>query len=160
MTVRQSVLDAIGNTPLIRLKGPSEATGCTILGKAEFLNPGQSVKDRAALSIIRNAEKSGQLRPGGVIILETPNPENLSVSSHWFFLDPTHRNPLPPVTLAWLVRERGFVDPRIERLTQARDLNAPPMWPAEQPGAVTVNAVIERLHVAADYSIVARKPHA
>lgn len=100
------------------------------------------------------------LRPGGVIVLETPNPENLSVSSHWFFLDPTHRNPLPPVTLAWLVRERGFVDPRIERLTQARDLNAPPMWPAEQPGAVTVNAVIERLHVAADYSIVARKPHA
>ncbi|MEI2794939.1 methyltransferase domain-containing protein [Pseudoxanthomonas sp. F11] len=100
------------------------------------------------------------LRPGGVIVLETPNPENLSVSSHWFFLDPTHRNPLPPVTLAWLVRERGFVDPRIERLTEARDLNAPPLWPADQPGAETVNAVIERLHVAADYSIVARKPHA
>lgn len=68
MSVRQSVLDAIGNTPLIRLKGPSEATGCTILGKAEFLNPGQSVKDRAALSIIRHAEKSGALKPGGVIV--------------------------------------------------------------------------------------------
>ena len=64
MPVRQSVLDAIGNTPLIRLKGPSEATGCTILGKAEFLNPGQSVKDRAALSIIRHAEKTGALKPG------------------------------------------------------------------------------------------------
>ncbi|WP_275782470.1 cysteine synthase A [Pararhizobium gei] len=68
MTVLPSILDAIGNTPLIRLKGASEATGCTILGKAEFLNPGQSVKDRAALSIIRHAEKSGELRPGGVIV--------------------------------------------------------------------------------------------
>ncbi|KQV34325.1 MULTISPECIES: cysteine synthase A [unclassified Rhizobium] len=68
MSVLPSVLEAIGNTPLIRLKGASEATGCTILGKAEFLNPGQSVKDRAALSIIRQAERSGALRPGGVIV--------------------------------------------------------------------------------------------
>ena len=68
MSILPSVLDAIGNTPLIRLKGPSEATGCEILGKAEFLNPGQSVKDRAALSIIRKAEAAGQLRPGGVIV--------------------------------------------------------------------------------------------
>jgi cysteine synthase A len=68
MSILPSVLDAIGNTPLIRLKGASEATGCTILGKAEFLNPGQSVKDRAALSIIRHAEKSGLLKPGGVIV--------------------------------------------------------------------------------------------
>jgi cysteine synthase len=64
----QSVLDLVGNTPLIRLKGPSEATGCEILGKAEFLNPGQSVKDRAALWIIRDAEKKGLLRPGGTIV--------------------------------------------------------------------------------------------
>ena len=68
MTVYPSVLEAIGNTPLIKLKGASEATGCTILGKAEFLNPGQSVKDRAALYIIRDAEKKGLLRPGGVIV--------------------------------------------------------------------------------------------
>ncbi len=68
MPALPSVLDAIGNTPLIRLKGASELTGCTILGKAEFLNPGQSVKDRAALSIIRAAEKSGALKPGGVIV--------------------------------------------------------------------------------------------
>lgn len=68
MAILSSVLDAIGNTPLIRLKGASDATGCTILGKAEFLNPGQSVKDRAALWIIRAAEKAGQLRPGGVIV--------------------------------------------------------------------------------------------
>jgi len=68
MSVNSSVLDVIGNTPLIRLKGASEATGCDILGKAEFLNPGQSVKDRAALYIIRDAEQRGLLRPGGVIV--------------------------------------------------------------------------------------------
>lgn len=68
MTIHSSALSAIGNTPLIRLKAASEATGCEILGKAEFLNPGQSVKDRAALYIIRDAERRGQLRPGGTIV--------------------------------------------------------------------------------------------
>ena len=63
-----SPIELIGNTPLIRLKRASEETGCTILGKAEFLNPGQSVKDRAALGIIRDAEKRGALQPGGTII--------------------------------------------------------------------------------------------
>ncbi len=61
-------IDLIGNTPLVHLKRASEETGCTILGKAEFLNPGQSVKDRAALWIIRDAEKRGQLRKGGTIV--------------------------------------------------------------------------------------------
>jgi len=64
----RSVLDAIGNTPLIRLRRASEETGCDIYGKAEFLNPGQSVKDRAGLFIIRDAESKGLLRPGGVIV--------------------------------------------------------------------------------------------
>ncbi|MDF1681458.1 cysteine synthase A [Ponticaulis sp.] len=68
MTIHQSVVDAIGNTPLIKLRRASEETGCTILGKAEFLNPGQSVKDRAALGIIRDAEASGRLKPGGTIV--------------------------------------------------------------------------------------------
>lgn len=68
MTFSENALDLIGNTPLIKLRRASEETGCTILGKAEFLNPGQSVKDRAALGIIREAEKSGALRPGGVIV--------------------------------------------------------------------------------------------
>jgi cysteine synthase A len=63
-----SVIDAIGNTPLIKLKRASEETGCTILGKAEFLNPGQSVKDRAALAIVRDAETKGQIKSGGVIV--------------------------------------------------------------------------------------------
>jgi cysteine synthase A len=68
MTVAPSVLDAIGNTPLIRLNRASEATGCEILGKAEFMNPGASVKDRAALYIVRDAERRGLLRPGGRIV--------------------------------------------------------------------------------------------
>jgi cysteine synthase A len=66
--VLPDVIAAIGNTPLIRLKRASEQTGCEILGKAEFLNPGQSVKDRAALFIIRDAISRGQLRPGGTIV--------------------------------------------------------------------------------------------
>src|SRR5688572_28170407 len=68
MTKHRDVLAAIGNTPLIRLNRASELTGCEIWGKAEFLNPGQSVKDRAALYIIRDAVKQGRLRPGGTIV--------------------------------------------------------------------------------------------
>ena len=68
MQVASSVLDLIGNTPLLRLRRASELTGCEILAKAEFMNPGQSVKDRAALQIIRSAEASGALRPGGRIV--------------------------------------------------------------------------------------------
>src|SRR6201746_366485 len=68
MNVPNDVVEAIGNTPLIKLKRASEATGCLILGKAEFMNPGQSVKDRAALFIIEDAVRKGQLRPGGVIV--------------------------------------------------------------------------------------------
>ena len=63
-----SVVELIGDTPLIRLKAASEATGCDIYGKAEFLNPGQSIKDRAALWIIRSAEADGSLKPGGTIV--------------------------------------------------------------------------------------------
>jgi len=68
MIVAPTVIEAIGHTPLIRLRAASEATGCEILAKAEFMNPGQSVKDRAALYIIRDAEKKGLLKPGGLIV--------------------------------------------------------------------------------------------
>ena len=68
MTIRSGLVEAIGNTPLIRLKRASEETGCEILGKAEFMNPGQSVKDRAALGIIKDAVARGALQPGGVIV--------------------------------------------------------------------------------------------
>jgi cysteine synthase A len=68
MDFRNGFVDTIGNTPMIRLRRASEATGCDILAKAEFLNPGGSVKDRAALAIVREAEASGKLKPGGVIV--------------------------------------------------------------------------------------------
>ncbi|WP_417721712.1 cysteine synthase A [Salipiger sp.] len=68
MRVAEDLIQLIGNTPLVRLRGPSEATGCEIYGKAEFMNPGQSVKDRAALYIIRDAIAKGQLAPGGTIV--------------------------------------------------------------------------------------------
>jgi cysteine synthase A len=68
MEVRDGFVGAVGETPLIRLRRASEATGCEILGKAEFLNPGGSVKDRAALAIIQDAEEKGLLRPGGVVV--------------------------------------------------------------------------------------------
>jgi cysteine synthase len=68
MQIRKDIIDTIGNTPLVKLRRASELTGCTILGKAEFMNPGQSVKDRAGLFIIQDAVKHGRLRPGGVIV--------------------------------------------------------------------------------------------
>src|SRR6201994_971079 len=71
MTINKDVVEAIGNTPLIKLKRASEATGCTILGKAEFMNPGQSVKDRAGKWMILEAEKRGELKPGGLVLEAT-----------------------------------------------------------------------------------------
>ncbi len=71
MTINHDVVEAIGNTPLIKLKHASEATGCTILGKAEFMNPGQSVKDRAGKWMILEAEKRGDLKPGGLVVEST-----------------------------------------------------------------------------------------
>lgn len=68
MVVRQGFVDLVGNTPLVRLNGVSALTGCDILGKCEFLNPGGSVKDRAALAIVEDAERKGLLRQGGVIV--------------------------------------------------------------------------------------------
>src|ERR1700731_2025105 len=68
MQISDGIIPAIGNTPLIKLKRASEETGCLVLGKAEFMNPGQSVKDRAALFMITDAVRKGQLRPGGVVV--------------------------------------------------------------------------------------------
>jgi cysteine synthase A len=71
MHTRDGIIEAIGNTPLIKLRHASEATGCTILGKAEFMNPGQSVKDRAGRQMILEAEKRGDLQPGGLVVEST-----------------------------------------------------------------------------------------
>src|SRR6478609_6328225 len=68
MHIRNGIIEAIGHTPLIKLRRASEATGCTILGKAEFMNPGGSVKDRAGRQMILEAEKRGDLKPGGLVV--------------------------------------------------------------------------------------------
>ena len=78
--IHESVLSAIGNTPLIKLRRASQETGCTILGKAELMNPGGSVKDRAALAIIRDAMARGQLKPGGVIVEGTAGNTGIGLS--------------------------------------------------------------------------------
>jgi cysteine synthase A len=80
MDIRDGFIGSIGNTPLIKLQQASERTGCTILGKAEFLNPGGSVKDRAALAIIRDAEARGALQPGGVIVEGTAGNTGIGIS--------------------------------------------------------------------------------
>jgi cysteine synthase A len=80
MNVRSGFIDSIGHTPMIRLKAASAATGCDIYGKAEFLNPGGSVKDRAALAIIEDAEKRGRLRPGGVIVEGTAGNTGIGIT--------------------------------------------------------------------------------
>src|SRR5207344_3288150 len=71
MQIRDGIIEAIGHTPLIKLVRASKATGCTILGKAEFMNPGGSVKDRAGRQMILEAEKRGELRPGGLVVEAT-----------------------------------------------------------------------------------------
>ena len=80
MNAFNNIIEAIGNTPLIKLIGPSQETGCEIYGKAEFLNPGQSVKDRAALYIIRDAEKKGLLKKGGTIVEGTAGNTGIGLS--------------------------------------------------------------------------------
>jgi cysteine synthase len=80
MDIKQDTIAAIGNTPLIRLRRASELTGCNILGKAEFMNPGQSVKDRAALYIIRDAIARGELKPGGTIVEGTAGNTGIGIT--------------------------------------------------------------------------------
>jgi cysteine synthase A len=80
MDIKQDVLAAIGNTPLIKLRRASELTGCTILGKAEFMNPGQSVKDRAALFIVKDAIARGELKPGGTIVEGTAGNTGIGIA--------------------------------------------------------------------------------
>ncbi len=80
MHIHPSMINAIGNTPLIKLQKASDETGCNILGKAEFMNPGQSVKDRAALFIIRDAEKKGFLKPGGTIVEGTAGNTGIGIA--------------------------------------------------------------------------------
>lgn len=98
------------------------------------------------------------LRPGGLLILETPNPENLTVGSYWFYMDPTHRNPIPPALLKWVVEARGFESAAVDRLTQNRGVSDIQPVDEEVAGADQINKIVGLLTAAPDYAIVARKP--
>lgn len=95
------------------------------------------------------------LKPGGVLILETPNPENVNVGSHWFYLDPTHRNPLPPAMLSWLVADRGFADVEVRRQTEHRDFEPPEPIADDVAGSRQFNEVLAGYRAAPDYAVVA-----
>jgi O-antigen chain-terminating methyltransferase len=82
----------------------------------------------------------------------------MKVGSHWFYMDPTHRNPLPPQMLRWLVEARGFTDVRIVRLTLARETGAPPKLSEEIPGAASINELLSAMDAPLDYAIVAKRP--
>lgn len=94
---------------------------------------------------------------GGLLALETPNPENLTVATLAFYMDPTHRNPLPPEALRWMVQSRGFERVQVQRWTVARDMGAPPLLAAELPGASSVNVLLSQMHAAPDYAVIARR---
>jgi O-antigen chain-terminating methyltransferase len=98
------------------------------------------------------------LRPGGVLILETPNPENLMVGSYWFYMDPTHRNPIPPPLLQWVVEARGFEGVAIDRLSQNRGVFDIQPVGEDVAGASQINKIVGLLTAAPDYAVVARKP--
>jgi len=98
------------------------------------------------------------LRPGGVLILETPNPENLTVGSYWFYMDPTHRNPIPPPLLQWVVEARGFEHAEVDRLTLNRGVFDIQPMSEDVAGASQINKIVGLLTAAPDYAIVARKP--
>lgn len=97
------------------------------------------------------------LIPGGVLALETPNPENLLMAAQYFYNDPTHRNPLPPQTLSWLVEARGFGDVEIKRWTIARELHAPELLADDVPGAASINQLIQQQRNAPDYAVIGRR---
>ncbi|WP_254459201.1 methyltransferase domain-containing protein [Xanthomonas sacchari] len=98
------------------------------------------------------------LRPGGKLILETPNPQNLRTSAYYFYFDPTHRNPLPPPLLAWMAGDRGFADVHVDLLEDGRFVPETGSVAADVPGAEQINRFVDWLSVSPDYAIVATKP--
>ena len=148
---RSRGLDVIEGDGIENLQAVSEKS----VGAITSMHVVEHLPFKSVIALLDEARRV--LRPGGLLILETPNPENLSVGHHLFYLDPTHGNPLPPEALRWIVESRGFDGVRIERLTTAREWNTPPLLPPDIPGAESMNAVLTSLRAAPDYAIVARR---
>ena len=98
------------------------------------------------------------LKPGGVIILETPNPENIEVASHWFYMDPTHRNPIPPTLLQWVLEDRGFRNVLIRRESEFRHFSPPALMDESDKGAEQVNRIIMGYRAAPDFAVLGERP--
>jgi SAM-dependent methyltransferase len=126
------------------------------LGAVTSMHLVEHLSTEKMIALIDQANRT--LRSGGLLLLETPNPENVRVASCGFYTDLTHRNPIPPDALKWLVHARGFRDVRIERLTHARDNTWPPQVDAGLPGAHTINAMNVAFSAAPDYAVIAYKP--
>src|SRR5215469_835128 len=116
-------LDVIEGDGIVNLQAVPEKS----VGALTSMHVVEHLSFESVIALLDEARRV--LCPGGLLILETPNPENLSVGHHLFYLDPTHRNPLPPEALRWIVESRGFDGVRIERLTTAREWNTPPLLP-------------------------------
>ena len=126
------------------------------LGAITAMHVVEHLEFETMIAMIDRAKRA--LRSGGLLILETPNPENVTVGSCNFYLDPTHRNPIPPIALRWMVEARGFPGARIERLTHAREL---PSWEppaADSPGADAIITMSNAFAAAPDYAIIAVRP--
>jgi SAM-dependent methyltransferase len=149
---RQQGLDVVEGDAIDCMRSmPSESIGAiTSMHLVEHL---------AFEDVIRLLDEARRvLRPGGLILLETPNPENSSVASLSFYLDPTHRNPIPPETLKWIVGARGFDGATVERLTAMREIEAPPLLADDVPGSTSVNVLLAALNAAPDYAVLAWRP--
>jgi SAM-dependent methyltransferase len=110
-------------------------------------------------TLIRLLDESMRvLCPGGLLFLETPNPENLAVGACWFYMDPSHRNPIPPALLQWLVRDRGFAQAEIQRLSENRGLQHMELLSDDVPGAKQINELIGMVTAPPDYAVVAVRP--
>jgi len=136
---------------LTKLRGlPNASTGMvTLFHLAEHLT------FRTLVDLLDEVHRV--LLPGGGLIVETPNPENALVAQWAFYMDPTHRNPLPPQMLRWMVQARGFVQSDIRPLFEARGTPDVAFVPEDVPGAATINALVRPLHASRDYAIMARK---
>ncbi|NII56419.1 methyltransferase domain-containing protein [Luteibacter sp. SG786] len=97
------------------------------------------------------------LKPGGILVLETPNPENITVGSCWFYMDPTHRNPIPPALLGWTLSNRGFDAVELKRLDKNRATSGIVPWSDDVPGAEGFNRLLAYFNAAPDYAAIGRK---
>ncbi|WP_267222272.1 methyltransferase domain-containing protein [Dyella silvae] len=144
-------LDVVEADALTYLRGLSDASVAAITSMHLVEHLPQAV----LIQLLDEAMRV--LKDGGLLALETPNPENITVGACWFYMDPTHRNPIPPPLLQWTVTNRGYVDATIHRLKEHRGVSQLETVPADQPNASQMNEMIGWFTAAPDYAIVARK---